>query len=100
MHNSRQSLLGLGEFERVGAELTLTDKPVPDSFRKVAGSDRQVVLTFTVKEKPVIRLSGAPCGKKSWARCGCAFRASTALSGTLPGGLRVACRAIDPRVNL
>jgi outer membrane protein insertion porin family len=50
-----QSLLGLGEFERVGAELTLTDKPVPDNFRKVAGSDRQVVLTFTVKEKPVIR---------------------------------------------
>jgi outer membrane protein insertion porin family len=50
-----QSLLGLGEFERVGAELTLTDKPVPDNFRKVAGSDRQVILTFTVKEKPVIR---------------------------------------------
>jgi outer membrane protein insertion porin family len=50
-----QSLLGLGEFERVGAELTLTDKPVPENFRKVAGSDRQVVLTFTVKEKPVIR---------------------------------------------
>ena len=50
-----QSLLGLGEFERVGAELTLTDKPVPDNFRKVAGADRQVVLTFTVKEKPVVR---------------------------------------------
>ena len=50
-----QSLLGLGEFERVGAELTLMDKPVPDNFRKVAGADRQVVLTFTVKEKPVIR---------------------------------------------
>jgi outer membrane protein insertion porin family len=50
-----QSLLGLGEFERVGAELSLMDKPVPDNFRKVAGTDRQVVLTFTVKEKPVIR---------------------------------------------
>ena len=50
-----QSLLGLGEFERVGAELALTDKPVPENFRKAAGSDRQVVLTFTVKEKPVIR---------------------------------------------
>ena len=50
-----QSLLGLGEFERVGAELTLTDKPIPDNFRKVAGSDRQIVLTFTIKEKPVIR---------------------------------------------
>ncbi len=50
-----QSLLGLGEFERVGAELTLMDKPVPDNFRKVAGTDRQVILTFTVKEKPVIK---------------------------------------------
>jgi outer membrane protein insertion porin family len=50
-----QSLLGLGQFERVGAELTLMDKPVPDNFRKVAGTDRQVVLTFTIKEKPVIR---------------------------------------------
>lgn len=50
-----QSLLGLGQFERVGAELTLMDKPVPDNFRKVAGTDRQVVLTFTVKEKPVVR---------------------------------------------
>lgn len=50
-----QSLLGLGQFERVGAELTLMDKPVPDNFRKVAGTDRQVVLTFTIKEKPVVR---------------------------------------------
>jgi len=50
-----QALLGLGEFERVGAELTLLDKPVPDAFRKVAGTDRQVVLTFTVHEKPVVK---------------------------------------------
>jgi outer membrane protein insertion porin family len=50
-----QSLLGLGQFERVGAELTLMDKPVPDNFLKVAGTDRQVVLTFTIKEKPVVR---------------------------------------------
>lgn len=50
-----QSLLALGQFERVGAELTLMDKPVPDGFRKVAGTDRQVILTFTVKEKPVVR---------------------------------------------
>ena len=49
-----QSLLGLGEFERVGAELTLMDKPVPDSFKKVAGADHEVVLTFTIKEKPII----------------------------------------------
>jgi outer membrane protein insertion porin family len=50
-----QSLLGLGQFERVGAELTLMDKAVPDNFRKVAGTDKQVILTFTVKEKPVIK---------------------------------------------
>ncbi len=50
-----QSLLGLGEFERVGAELTLMDKPVPDNFRKIAGTDRQVILTFTVKEKAIIK---------------------------------------------
>lgn len=50
-----QSLLGLGLFERVGAELTLLDKPVPDNFRKNAGADRQVLLTFVVKEKPVLR---------------------------------------------
>jgi outer membrane protein insertion porin family len=50
-----QSLLGLGEFERVGAELTLMEKPVPENFRKVAGADKQVILTFTIKEKPIIR---------------------------------------------
>lgn len=50
-----QALLGLGLFERVGAELTLLDKPVPDNFRKNAGSDRQVLLTFVVKEKAVVR---------------------------------------------
>ena len=50
-----QSLLGLGQFERVGAELTLTDKVVPDHFLKVAGTDRQVLLTFTVTEKPIVR---------------------------------------------
>jgi outer membrane protein insertion porin family len=50
-----QSLLGLGLFERVGAELTLLDKKVPEHFRKAAGSDRQVQLNFVVKEKPVIK---------------------------------------------
>ncbi len=49
-----QALLGLGEFDRVGAEITLLDKPVPDNFRKVAGTDHEILLTFTVKEKPVI----------------------------------------------
>lgn len=50
-----QALLGLGLFERVGAEVTLLDKPVPEHFRKAAGADRQVRLSFVVKEKPVIR---------------------------------------------
>ncbi len=49
-----QALLGLGEFDRVGAEITLLDKPVPANFRKVAGTDREILLTFVVKEKPVI----------------------------------------------
>ena len=50
-----QALLGLGLFERVGAEVSLLDKPVPEHFRKAAGADRQVLLNFIVKEKPVIR---------------------------------------------
>ena len=50
-----QSLLGLGLFERVGAEITLLEKAVPEHFRKAAGTDRQVLLNFIVKEKPVIR---------------------------------------------
>ena len=50
-----QSLLGMGEFERVGAEISLLEKRVPEHFRKVAGADRQVLLTFTIREKPVIR---------------------------------------------
>lgn len=49
-----QSLLGMGEFERVGAEISLLDKPVPEHFRKVAGTDKQVLLTFTIGEKPVV----------------------------------------------
>jgi outer membrane protein insertion porin family len=50
-----QSLLGLGLFERVGAEISLLDKKVPEHFRKAAGSDRQILLNFIVKEKPIIR---------------------------------------------
>ncbi len=50
-----QSLLGLGQFERVGAEISLLDKPVPEHFAKAAGASRQVLLTFTVKEKPIIK---------------------------------------------
>ncbi len=50
-----QSLLGLGLFDRVGAEIVLLEKLVPEHFRKVAGAERQVLLNFVVKEKPVIR---------------------------------------------
>lgn len=50
-----QSLLGLGQFERVGAEISLLEKPVPEHFAKNAGASRQALLTFTVKEKPVIK---------------------------------------------
>lgn len=50
-----QALLGLGLFERVGAEITLLDKKVPEHFRKAAGADRQILLNFIVKEKPIVR---------------------------------------------
>ncbi len=50
-----QSILGLGNFDRVQADVSLSDKPVPEHFRKVAGADRMIVLTFIVKEKPLIR---------------------------------------------
>ncbi len=50
-----QSILGLGNFERVAADISLMDKPVPAQWRKVAGADRMVRLTFLVKEKPVIK---------------------------------------------
>ena len=50
-----QSLLGLGLFERVGAEITLLEKKVPEHFRKAAGADRQILLNYIVKEKPIIR---------------------------------------------
>jgi len=50
-----QSLLGLGNFERVAADVSLTDKPVPAHFAKVAGADRMVRLTFLVKEKPLVK---------------------------------------------
>jgi outer membrane protein insertion porin family len=50
-----QLLLGMGNFERVAADVTLTDKPVPAQFAKVAGADRMVRLTFVVKEKFLVK---------------------------------------------
>src|SRR5207302_839040 len=50
-----QSLLGLGNFDRVAADVSSLAKPVPDNFRKVAGSSTTVRLTFVVLEKPLIK---------------------------------------------
>ncbi len=50
-----QALLGMGNFERVAADVSLLDKPVPAHFAKVAGADRQARLTFLVKEKPLVK---------------------------------------------
>lgn len=50
-----QSILGLGNFERVAADISVMDKPVPAQWRKVAGADKMVRLTFLVKEKPIVK---------------------------------------------
>ncbi len=49
-----QSLLGLGNFDRVQADISATGEPVPDYLRKVASSTSTIKLTFIVSEKPVI----------------------------------------------
>jgi outer membrane protein insertion porin family len=49
------SIRGLGDFERVAADLTLTDKPVPEHFRAISGSGMTVKLTIVVKERPRIK---------------------------------------------
>ena len=49
-----QSIYGLGNFERVQADVTLTQAH-PENFRKVAGAEHQILLTFIVKEKPLAR---------------------------------------------
>lgn len=50
-----QAVLGLGSFERVKADISPTDKPVPPHLRKVAGSSTTVRLTLTVVEKPLVK---------------------------------------------
>lgn len=50
-----EAVRGLGLYERVGAEMTLLDKAVPEHFRKAASADRQVTLNFIVREKPLIK---------------------------------------------
>lgn len=50
-----QSILGLGNFERVAADITALDKPVPEHLRNVAGSSTSIKLTFFVAEKPLVK---------------------------------------------
>lgn len=50
-----QSILGLGNFERVAADITAMDKPVPEHLRSVAGASSAVKLTFFVTEKPLVK---------------------------------------------
>lgn len=50
-----QNIQGMGNFERVAADIILGPKPVPEHFRKAAGSDRMIILTIMVKEKPQIK---------------------------------------------
>ena len=50
-----QALLGLGNFDRVAADISPLAKPVPDNYKKVAGSSTTVRLTFVVVEKPLIK---------------------------------------------
>jgi outer membrane protein insertion porin family len=50
-----QNIQGLGNFERVAADITATGLPVPEHFAKVAGSSTTIKLTFFVTEKPLIK---------------------------------------------
>lgn len=50
-----QSLLSLGSFERVGADISSTGKAVPPELAKVSGSSTTVKLVFVVVEKPIIK---------------------------------------------
>jgi outer membrane protein insertion porin family len=50
-----QSLLDLGDFERVGADITSLNKPIPARYKAVSGSPLMVKLTFLVTEKPIIK---------------------------------------------
>ncbi len=49
-----QSLLDLGDFERIGADITALKTPVPVRYKDVSGSPYMVKLTFLITERPVI----------------------------------------------
>lgn len=50
-----QSLLDLGDFERVGADITSLKKPIHSRYKDVSGSPFMVKLTFMITERPVIQ---------------------------------------------
>jgi len=51
-----QSILSLGNFERVVADITvLKDRKVPAHFESVSPSPHPIKLTFIVEEKPIIK---------------------------------------------
>ncbi|MEK7657346.1 MAG: outer membrane protein assembly factor BamA [Elusimicrobiota bacterium] len=50
-----QSLLALGQFERVAADIASMPKPVPEHLLSVSGSSHCVRLAFLVEERPLLR---------------------------------------------
>ncbi len=50
-----QNIQGLGNFDRVAADITSLGQPIPEHFSRVAGSSTTVKLTFYVSEKPLIK---------------------------------------------
>ena len=50
-----QSLLALGQFERVAADITTLPKAVPAHLLSVSGSSSCVRLAFLVEERPLVR---------------------------------------------
>ncbi len=50
-----QTLLGMGNFERVAADVVGLPDPVPTQMLDASGSTTTVKITFLVEEKPVVR---------------------------------------------
>ena len=50
-----QSLLGMGSFDRVAADITPLHAPVPSHLAESSGSTTTVRVTFVVVEKPLVR---------------------------------------------
>ncbi|MDE2237009.1 MAG: outer membrane protein assembly factor BamA, partial [Elusimicrobia bacterium] len=50
-----ETLLGLGDFDRVAADVSSLATPVPAHFAKVSGSSTTIKLTFIVTERPIVK---------------------------------------------